>query len=79
MQQHPDHVVFLTESETARLLRLSERTMQRLRKRGDGPPYVRLGSRRVVYSRGHVVAWAEAHLWSSKTEEQESRHAQPSI
>jgi hypothetical protein len=60
MEQHPDQLVFMTESETARILRLSERTMQRLRKRGGGPPYVRLGLRRVLYPRCLLMVWAGA-------------------
>jgi Helix-turn-helix domain len=59
--QHPkDFAVFLTEGEAARLLRLSGRTMQRLRRRGLGPPYARLGFRRVVYEHARLIAWANA-------------------
>jgi hypothetical protein len=56
-----DQPEFLTESETARMLRSSERTMQRLRQQGSGPPYVRLGLRRVLYPKCLLMAWAGTH------------------
>lgn len=36
----------LTESQVAERLRLSRRTLQGFRGRGEGPPYVKLGSGR---------------------------------
>ena len=50
--------VFLLEDESARLLRLSPRTMQRHRQAGTGPPYRRLGHR-VVYARNDLLEWAD--------------------
>ncbi len=35
-------VLIVTEAEAAKLLRLSSRTLQRLRLDGNGPPFVRL-------------------------------------
>ena len=72
-EQYRDQNIFLTELEAARLLRLSDRTMQRFRQQGGGPPYTRLGFRRVVYSRGHLIEWADAHQWCSMPEEQERK------
>jgi len=51
--------VFLTQREAAALLRLSERTLERYRREGTGPPFRAFGRRR-IYSRGDVFAWAEA-------------------
>ena len=56
-----DQREFLTESETAKILRSSERTMQRLRQQGGGPPYVRLGLRRILYPRRLLMIWAGAN------------------
>lgn len=56
----PEHeTLFLTQREAAALLRLSERTLERYRREGTGPPFCAFGRRR-LYSRGDVFAWAEA-------------------
>jgi excisionase family DNA binding protein len=47
---------FLMTEELANLLRLSDRTLEQLRKRNEGPPYLRFG-RRIVYSRQAVAEW----------------------
>jgi hypothetical protein len=57
-KQIRERSAFLTEAEAARLLRLSERTLQRFRQLGCGPPYARLGLRRIVYPRDCVFEWA---------------------
>jgi|SRR5690348_13490635 predicted DNA-binding transcriptional regulator AlpA len=57
--QSPVDTLFLTEPEAACLLRLSRRTLQRLRNRADGPPFTRLGDRRLVYPTRHLLAWAD--------------------
>jgi Helix-turn-helix domain len=49
---------FLLETEAARLLRLSGRTLQRHRQAGTGPAYRRL-DRRVVYARRELLEWAD--------------------
>jgi excisionase family DNA binding protein len=51
---------FLTQQEAAEILRLSERTLERHRLSGDGPPFVKLG-RRVVYRRADIEAWTRAN------------------
>jgi hypothetical protein len=55
---------FLLEDESARLLRLSPRTMQRHRQAGTGPPYRRLGGL-VVYARTELLEWADSCRWLS--------------
>ncbi len=53
--------LIVTEAEAARLLRLSVRTLQRLRIEGDGPPFVRLTSgRRLGYLRTDLETWARS-------------------
>lgn len=51
----PDAV--LTEAEAAQWLRLSVRSLQRLRLAGDGPEYLQLGERRLGYRAGALRAW----------------------
>lgn len=48
-----------TQPEAARILRLSERSLERHRLQGTGPRYASLG-RRIVYTRGDLLAWVRA-------------------
>jgi predicted DNA-binding transcriptional regulator AlpA len=59
--------VFLNQRETAEILRLSERTLERHRLSGEGPPFVKLG-RRVVYRRSDIEAWTRANTRRSTSE-----------
>jgi len=54
----------LTQSEAARVLRLSERTLERLRLQGGGPLYVKAG-RAVRYRETDLEAWIDARVVSS--------------
>jgi len=54
----------LTQVEAARLLRLSERTLERLRLQGGGPLYVKAG-RAVRYRECDLEAWIDARVVSS--------------
>jgi excisionase family DNA binding protein len=47
----------LTEAQVARLLTVSLSTMKRLRRAGDGPPFVRISKRGIRYRRADVDAW----------------------
>lgn len=54
--------------DVARYLGLDELTVYRMRQRGDGPVYVKLGSARrsvVRYRMRDVVAWVESHTRTS--------------
>lgn len=57
-REHGQQQQFLTERETADLLRVSARTLQRWRLTGDGPPFCAFGGRR-LYARGDVMSWAK--------------------
>jgi|RhiMetdeSRZDD1v2_1073273.scaffolds.fasta_scaffold2852332_1 excisionase family DNA binding protein len=59
MSNGPDDL--LTTEQAAELLQLSPRTLRRWRTEGKGPPYIRLGARRVRYRRGAILDWARAH------------------
>jgi excisionase family DNA binding protein len=56
------HETFLTESETAELLKLSQRTLQRWRMEGSqGLPFRRFGGL-IRYARSDIERWAAAQL-----------------
>lgn len=48
---------FMLAAEVALLLRLQVRTLTLWRKKGHGPPWVRLGPREVRYRKDDVMAW----------------------
>jgi excisionase family DNA binding protein len=58
----------LTQSEAAKMLRLSERTLERLRLQGGGPRYVK-ANRSVRYREADLEAWIEKRVVSSTSEE----------
>jgi len=60
-------VRLLTQRETATLLRLSERTLERLRVQGGGPAFVKAG-RAVRYRECDLEAWVSARVVSSTSE-----------
>jgi excisionase family DNA binding protein len=57
-------VRLLTQRDAATLLRLSERTLERLRLQGGGPLYVKAG-RAVRYREADLEAWIAARVVSS--------------
>jgi excisionase family DNA binding protein len=59
--------VLLTQAETAELLRLSERTLERWRVTGGGPVFVKLG-KRVLYRKADLDEWIASHLCNSTSE-----------
>jgi Helix-turn-helix domain len=60
-------VVFLDQRQTASLLNLSERTLERFRLEGTGPAYCKFG-RRVMYACADVLSWADARRRTSTSE-----------
>ena len=62
----PDLDVELTQPETARMLRLSIRSLDRLCETGEAPPRIQLTGRRVGYWRSDVMAWLKARTSSAK-------------
>jgi len=57
----------LTVEDAARFLGLSPSTLAKLRLRGDGPAYCKLG-RRVVYLRRDLEEWLSSHRRRSTSE-----------
>ncbi len=64
-------VMFLTTVEVAGLLRISRRTLERMRVEGTGPRYLKVGpgkKSRVLYRQQEVVTWLEQYNFSSTSE-----------
>jgi len=57
----------LTQREAARLLRLSERTLERKRLEGDGPRYLKLGHS-VRYREEDLAAWIASRVVNSTSQ-----------
>jgi predicted DNA-binding transcriptional regulator AlpA len=62
----------LNQREAAEFLRLSERTLERFRLTGDGPPFVKTG-RRVAYRPEDLECWIEDRLCTSTSERRAGR------
>lgn len=60
---------YLDEATLAHRLGVSKRTLQRWRAEGGGPPYIRLGPRRVAYDESASDAWATARSFTSRAAE----------
>jgi predicted DNA-binding transcriptional regulator AlpA len=50
----------LSNDEAARFLGLSPRTLPGMRRRGDGPPFIKLGTRRLGYLESDLQKWVES-------------------
>jgi len=57
-------MTLFTQREAAVLLRLSERTLERWRVSGDGPPFARLG-RRIGYREADLETWIASRIYRS--------------
>jgi predicted DNA-binding transcriptional regulator AlpA len=60
--------IFLKTPEAAKRVGLAPSTFEKLRCRGDGPAYLRLSPRRVVYDVATLDAWARARTFNSTSE-----------
>jgi excisionase family DNA binding protein len=59
---------FLTVVEAAAYLRVSKNYLDKLRVKGGGPEFFRLGRKKVVYHKAHLDAWMAARRYGSTTE-----------
>jgi len=57
----------LTQAEAAQELRLSERTLERLRLTGDGPKFIK-ANRRVLYRLEDLELWIASRARTSTSE-----------
>ena len=55
----------IDEQAAAVFLDLTRRTVQEMRQRGDGPPYVRLSAHCIRYTRARLKEYADKHLRTS--------------
>lgn len=63
--------MFLISAEAAAVLRLSKRTLERMRVDGTGPKYLKAGPgkrSRVLYRQSDLMAWLEGRSYSSTSE-----------
>jgi predicted DNA-binding transcriptional regulator AlpA len=60
---------YLGEKAFSERYHISQRTVQRWRSTGDGPPFVRVGPRRVVYRLPDCEAWAAAQTHKHRAAE----------
>ncbi len=67
--------VYLTEREFSVRFNIPMRTAERWRRSGDGPPYVRLGPRRIAYRLSDCEAWAAARTYPHRAAELAQRVA----
>lgn len=56
---------YLTETDAAARSTLSARTLQEYRKKGGGPPYLKVGHR-IVYRRDDLDRWMTGHVVNSQ-------------
>ena len=62
---------FLTTIEVAERLRISRRTLERMRVDGTGPRYIKVGPgkrSRVLYRESDVIAWIDKFQYGSTSE-----------
>lgn len=67
------HPAFMTQAEAAEYLRVSTRTLERLRATGTGPRFTRLG-RRTVYATSELDAFASSRTFTSTAEADAARN-----
>jgi predicted DNA-binding transcriptional regulator AlpA len=60
--------MLLTQREAAEVLRLSTRTLERMRVTGTGPKFVRLANRSIRYPQQCVDAYIAARVVASTSE-----------
>ena len=62
------HAECMRTPEAARYVALSESTLTKMRLRGDGPLFIKVGPRAVAYRKADLDAWLEARVRRSTSE-----------
>ena len=65
---HGQEHSYLLQAEAAKILRLSERSLERFRLTGTGPRFIKAGGRRVLYRMCDIEAWLAERTFSSTSE-----------
>jgi hypothetical protein len=69
--QLTEREVILDERECANLLGIAFESFQDLRRRGEGPPFTRIGKGKIVYLKTRVIEWLDANqVFGEKKESQ---------
>ena len=64
-----ENAEYINEVELSRLLRISVRTVQRLRANGNGPPFIRVGAKSIRYKLSSCMVWADQRTFIHRAEE----------
>jgi predicted DNA-binding transcriptional regulator AlpA len=56
----------LDEDQCAQLLGIAHDSLQELRRRGEAPPYARIGRGKIVYLKTRLVEWIDERLVRGK-------------
>lgn len=67
---------YLAEAQLDQQYGIKPRTAQRWRQSGEGPPYIRLGRRRVLYRRQDVENWLRERTYRHRADEFTRQQAQ---
>ncbi len=62
---------FLSPKEVSQQFTLSLKTLERLRKNGGGPPFIKTGSKHIRYPITGLDAWVDAQLEKTTTSDSE--------
>lgn len=68
---HTPQKLYLNSQEAADILRISIRTLERMRVEGSGPRYLKAGKglrARVLYRLADLDAWLQHHTYTSTSE-----------
>lgn len=70
--------MYLSPAAAAQYVSLTERALAEMRRRGDGPPYIRLGgaSGRVRYDLRQLDAWMRERMHTSTSAESMARQGE---
>jgi predicted DNA-binding transcriptional regulator AlpA len=60
--------VYLRPHQAATATNLSQSTLAKMRMRGDGPPFLKVGGRVVLYDKRDLEAWLETRRRRSTSE-----------
>lgn len=63
-----DQIHLLTSAETGERLGLAVSTLAKMRVRGDGPTFVKLGGKKVAYAERDIAEWIQQSRRTSTSE-----------